>query len=312
MRNLGPEAAQAHARRCANGFYDRFLGGDAVLDIGYRGTTADADAITPSAIGIDLDYPGYDGSRLPFADSSQDAVFASHVLEHIADHRNALADWYRVVRTHGFIIVCVPHHYIYERRPTLPSLWNPDHRRLYTPQSLLAEIAAALPANGYRIRHFVENDEGADPGLRPDQAPGPGSYEIEIVLEKIPVAAYTELLCRATRMERHMEALHREMIAALTACLSGELPFPVLDKLVGRFRTFPPWFFVVEAIHPTDSETRELIRLVSLLLPHIEVDDEWYVSMNADIATALAQGSLRSAAEHWRSQGYFENRVPSW
>ena len=312
MRNLGPEAAKAHARRVSSGFYDRFLSGSAILDIGYRGTTPNADAITEAAIGIDLDYPAYDGRRLPFADGSQDAVFASHVLEHITDYRNALSDWYRVVRIGGFIIICVPHHYIYERRPTLPSLWNPDHKRTYTPQTLLAEIAVALPENGYRIRHFAENDEGVDYTLRPDQTPGEGSYEIEIVLQKISIAAYTELLRRGIRMEHHLAELHNEMIEGLMACVAGDLPLATLDRLVSRFRTFPPWFRVAEALRGLDTEEPDVIKIVNGLLRHVDVDEVWYLSMNSDVAAALEQGSLQSAAGHWRQQGYFEDRVPCW
>lgn len=312
MRNLGPEAAKAHARRMAGGFYDRFLTGPAILDIGYRGTTRDACAITPVAVGVDLDYPGYNGCRLPFPDSSQDAVFASHVLEHIADGRNALADWYRVVRMGGFLIVCVPHHYIYERRPALPSLWNPDHRRTYTPISLLAEIGAALPENGYRIRHFTENDEDGSGTGRPDEPPGSGSYEIEIVLEKIAIASYTELLRRSIRMERHVSGIHAEMIDCLAECIGGGLPFATLDQLVSRFRTFPPWFRIVEAIDGPGPPADDIVRLVRQLLRHVDVDEPWYVTMNTDIAAALETGLLPSAAEHWRSQGYFEDRAPRW
>ena len=312
MRNLGPEAAQAHARRVASGFYDRFLSGSAALDIGYRGTTSNAEAITAAAIGVELDYPGYDGRRLPFADGSQDAVFVSHVMEHIPDYKNALSDWYRVVRTGGFIIICVPHHYIYERRPALPSLWNPDHKRFYTVPSLLSEIGVALPVNGYRIRHLSENDEGTDPARPPDHAPGQGSYEIEIVLEKIAIAPYTGLLQRAIRMEGHIANMHDEMIDALAACVANELPLATLDGLVARFQTFPPWFKVAAALAKTDADERAVTSLVGQLLRHVSVDEAWYVAMNVDIAVALQQGTLHSAADHWRTQGYFENRAPCW
>ncbi len=312
MRNLGPEAAQADARRVASGFYDRFLSGAAVLDIGYRGTTPNAEAITAAAIGVELDYPGYDGRRLPFADGSQDAVFASHVMEHIPDYKNALADWYRVVRIGGFIIICVPHHYIYERRPAPPSLWNPDHKRFYTVPSLLSEISAALPANGYRIRHLSENDEGTDPARPPDQAPDRGSYEIEVVLEKIAIAPYTGLLDRAIRMESHIASLHDEMIDALVSTVTNELPLATLDGLVARFRTFPPWFKVAAALAKTHASEATVASLVGQLLQHVSVDEPWYVAMNADIAVALQEGTLNSAAEHWRTQGYFENRAPRW
>lgn len=312
MRNLGPEASQAHTRRMANGFYDQYLSGSAILDVGYRGTTVNADAITEHAIGIDLGYPGYDGRRLPFADASHDAIFSSHVLEHITDYRNALADWYRVVRVGGYIIICVPHHYLYERRPALPSLWNPDHKRTYTPQSLLAEITAALPENGYRIRHLAENDEDLDTTINIDEVPGRGSYEIEIVLEKITIAPYTELLRRSIRMEHHLAILHDEMIEAVIACIAGNLPVTTLDGLIDRFRTFPPWFKVIEAMHSVDTQEVDVVKLVSPLLRHIDVNEDWYVSMNADVAAALEHGSLPSAAEHWRIQGYFENRAPRW
>ena len=312
MRNLGPEASQAHTRRMANGFYDQYLSGSAILDVGYRGTTLNADAITAHAIGIDLGYPGYDGRRLPFPDSSQDAVFSSHVLEHITDYKNILLDWYRVIRIGGYIIICVPHHYLYERRPALPSLWNPDHKRTYTPQSLLAEISATLPENGYRIRHLAENDEDLDTIINIDQAPGRGSYEIEIVLQKISIAPYTELLSRGIRMERHLTLLHDEMIEALIACIAGNLPRTTLDKLVGRFRTFPPWFKVMESMHGVDTREVDVIKLISPLLRHVDVNEDFYVAMYTDIAAARERGSLPSAAEHWRNHGYFQNRAPRW
>src|SRR5713101_7279892 len=95
-RHLGPEAAKNLDRRERERFFDKYLSGEAILDIGYRGGDPHSQPITDKAIGIDLDYPGYDGKTLPFPEASQDAVFASHVLEHIEDWGSALADWYRV------------------------------------------------------------------------------------------------------------------------------------------------------------------------------------------------------------------------
>src|SRR5690348_11332529 len=94
VRKLGPEASRNWPRRWREGFIEKYLSGRAVLDIGYRGAFADAEPITDRAIGVDFDYPGYDGKTLPFANASQDAVFASHVLEHIDDWAGVLADWY--------------------------------------------------------------------------------------------------------------------------------------------------------------------------------------------------------------------------
>lgn len=44
------------------------------------------------------------------ADESYDAVLASHVIEHIANPLLALAEWRRVLRQGGTLILVVPHH----------------------------------------------------------------------------------------------------------------------------------------------------------------------------------------------------------
>lgn len=183
-RAVGEEARKAQAARIASGFVDRYLSGAAILDIGYKGYVDDVVPIVPQAVGVDLDYPGYDGRTLPFPDGSQDAVFSSHSLEHIADFRGSLGDWLRVLKPGGFLVLIVPHQHLYEKRLALPSRWNADHKRFYTPASLLLDIENALPPNSYRVRHLADNDAGFDYRLPPDVHSG-GSYEIELVLEKI-------------------------------------------------------------------------------------------------------------------------------
>ncbi len=72
-----------------------------------------------------MDYPGYDGLRLPFPNDSQDAVYSSHCLEHIPNSNAALAEWYRVLRLGGYIVLAVPHQWLYERKATVPSRFQP-------------------------------------------------------------------------------------------------------------------------------------------------------------------------------------------
>jgi SAM-dependent methyltransferase len=50
-----------------------------------------------------------EGDELPFGDSSLDYVISSHVLEHFYDPIKALREWWRVVRSGGYIIAIVPH-----------------------------------------------------------------------------------------------------------------------------------------------------------------------------------------------------------
>ncbi len=186
-RPVGLESRKSFADKWRAGFWARYVTGPAILDIGFRGFLGDdqpeAMPILDGAIGIDLDYPGYDGRTLPFPDNSQDAVYSSHCLEHIADYIGAIQDWYRVLKPGGHMIIVVPHAHLYERARQPPSAWNPDHKRFYTPASLLAEIEQALAPNSYRVRHLADNDTSYDYTLPKNQHPT-GCLEIELVIQK--------------------------------------------------------------------------------------------------------------------------------
>ena len=201
VRPIGEEARRSHARRMQDGFVGRYLSGDHILDIGYKGYIDDALPIVPQAVGVELDYPGYDGRTLPFADGSQDAVFASHCLEHIGDFAQALGDWLRVLRTGGFLAIMVPHQFLYEKRAELPSQFNADHRRFYTPASLMSEVEMALSPNTYRLRHLADNDRQYNYAIPPASHPD-GCYEIELVLEKIAPPDWTiDRICQPAQAD---------------------------------------------------------------------------------------------------------------
>jgi len=185
-RCVGAESRKTFDDKVESGFWQRFMQGPNVLDIGFKGALGALGVvpIAEGAIGIDLDYPGYDGRVLPFAGGSQDTVYSSHCLEHIPHHIQAIQEWHRVVRIGGHIIVVVPSMHLYERRRRPPSVRNRTHMRFYTPASLLAEFEQALAPNSYRVRHLAENDRGYDYDSDLD-APPLGCYEIEMVIEKI-------------------------------------------------------------------------------------------------------------------------------
>ncbi len=183
-RWVGEEARKTLVLRSQNGFIRTYLSGANILDIGYKGYIEDVVPIVPQAIGVELDYPGYDGRTLPFDDGSQDAVFSSHCLEHIPDFCQALRDWHRVLRVGGFMVIIVPHQFLYEKRISLPSHFNADHQRFYTPASLAADIEASLLPNSYRVRHLADNDLDFDYTIPPERHSG-GCYEIEMVIEKL-------------------------------------------------------------------------------------------------------------------------------
>lgn len=179
----GPETEKSHKTRIENGFYEKYMSGTG-LDIGYKGSVQDADPVLPTAIGVDFDYPGYDGKTLPFADESQDYVFSSHCLEHIEDYEQAIKEWYRVLKIGGYLIVTVPHKDLYEKKLQIPSQWNADHKRFYEACDLLIELYDSLETNSYRIVHLRDNDDNFDYTIPANQHSG-GCYEIELVIKKI-------------------------------------------------------------------------------------------------------------------------------
>lgn len=181
MKRKGTETRKNDAERERSGFYHKYFQGHG-LDIGCGPGNL---PVLPSATGVDKNYPGYDERNLPFEDGSQDYVYNSHCLEHIEDSRHAIQEWMRVLRDYGYLIICVPHMYLYEKKKNLPSDFNRDHKRYYTPSSLLHEIEFALAPNTYRVRHLRDNDDGFDYRIPPHQHSN-GSYEIECVIQKLP------------------------------------------------------------------------------------------------------------------------------
>ena len=175
------ESLKAEPRRRREGFFERYCQGRG-LDIGYGG-----DLIVPNAIGWDLEHGDATlMSGLPPEDF--DFVYGSHVLEHLPDCERALRSWWRLLRPGGYLIICVPERDLYEKKLTLPSNWNPDHRHFFLLEKdeppdtlgLLPLIQRALPA--HRTVYAKRCDAGhtiTDPRRHSD-----GEYSLEVVLQK--------------------------------------------------------------------------------------------------------------------------------
>lgn len=180
----GPETQKAHERRFREWFYFKYCQGKG-LDIGYQGSDKNHEPIE-NAIGVDTDYPGYDGKSLPFFDEEVDFVYSSHCLEHIEDYKQALQEWMRVIKFGGYLIITVPHQYLYEKKAFTPSNFNEDHKRFYSPGSLLIEVENSLEVNSYRVEYLKDCAEGFDYSI-PPELHSSGEYQIELVLKKIQV-----------------------------------------------------------------------------------------------------------------------------
>lgn len=182
-RKVGEESQKTHDSKQLSGFFNKYMSGNG-LDIGYSGYIKGAEPILPTAIGVDRTYKGYDGTTLPFNDASMSYVYSSHCLEHIVNTTIVINEWFRVLKIGGFMVIVVPHQHLYEKKHGLPSKFNEDHKRFYTPGSLLDGIEKVLRPNTYRVRLLEDGDTGFDYTRGPELHSG-GQYEITLVLEKI-------------------------------------------------------------------------------------------------------------------------------
>lgn len=110
--------------------WPHLVGVDSGKDIDLFGTQMRPDIVVDSA------------ERMPmFASDSIAAVFSSHLLEHIVDWRGALAEWWRLVKPGGHLVLYLPHKDLYPNVGQPGA--NPDHKRDFMPEDVIAALAAA-------------------------------------------------------------------------------------------------------------------------------------------------------------------------
>jgi SAM-dependent methyltransferase len=117
------EAQKTRNIRSKN-FYESFMGGT-VLDIG-----AGDDLCVPRARRFDKEDGDANHILDYFPKESFDCVHSSHCLEHIYNPKKSLSDWWKLVRSQGFLITVVPHEDLYEQKKW-PSLFNGDHKHTF-------------------------------------------------------------------------------------------------------------------------------------------------------------------------------------
>lgn len=81
--------------------------------------------------------------------------------------------------------------------------------------------------------------------------------------------------------------------------------FPEYGEIVKKLR-------IVDASLKTGTVTvpAQLFRqMIMAILDNMEIDQERYLKENPDVARALSNGDLKSAKEHFLTNGYFEGRT---
>lgn len=91
-----------------------------------------------------------------FASRSMDFVFSSHLLEHVENYENALAEWWRVIRVGGYLVLYLPHKDFY---PNIgqPGA-NPDHKHDFLPQDIIDAMKRV--GNGWTLLVNEDRNEG--------------------------------------------------------------------------------------------------------------------------------------------------------
>jgi hypothetical protein len=54
----------------------------------------------------------------------------------------------------------------------------------------------------------------------------------------------------------------------------------------------------------------DFLGVLRLVLAGTDVDEDWYLAQNCDIAQAIEAGTTASAKQHFVAHGYFEGRLP--
>jgi SAM-dependent methyltransferase len=126
-RTATTETTKARPRRSSEDFFEKYCLGQG-LDVGYGG-----DLVSENATGWDIE-DGDASSLDGLADESFNFVYSSHTLEHMPDPVVALKNWWRVLKPGGYLILYVPHRDLFEKKKTLPSHWNLDHKHFFLPE----------------------------------------------------------------------------------------------------------------------------------------------------------------------------------
>lgn len=119
-----------------------------------------------------------DITRILYPDEAFDAIYCSHVLEHVDDDRRALAELYRVLRPGGWAILVVPlmgeetfeDPRITDPQDRLAAYGHEGHVRRYGPDVVDRFCEAGFSVEVTRVADLVGTDAAVTLGMTPSRA----------------------------------------------------------------------------------------------------------------------------------------------
>lgn len=125
--------------------FPHFIGIDNMVDTGLFGIEMKPDIVVADC--ADLSDTIIDGSC--------DAIFSSHLLEHIDNTEAALRDWWRCIKIGGYLVLYLPHRDLYPNIGTPGA--NPDHKHDFIPLEII-EIVQGISEGFNIVRDEVRNE----------------------------------------------------------------------------------------------------------------------------------------------------------
>lgn len=184
-KNKYGETWKAYKRRLNEGWFDKYAPEDKPgIDIGCQ-----YDALNSTFRRWDIAFGDGDAEFMEgIKDETFYTVYASHILEHINNPKEALRNWFRILKPGGHLIIMVPHRDLYEKRKTLPSQWNGEHKWFWLPDESetpctisLKDLIKTLPNSN--LVSLKTLDDGYDYSL-PINAHPIGEFSIEAIIKK--------------------------------------------------------------------------------------------------------------------------------
>lgn len=98
----------------------------------------------------------FDVQAIPFPKDTYDVVICNHVLEHVADDKQAMAEIYRILKPGGFAVLQVPQDTHAEKTYEDPTITDPDDREKHFLQKDHVRLygldyAERLSSVGFRV-----------------------------------------------------------------------------------------------------------------------------------------------------------------
>ena len=106
-------------------FIKKYFQGN-IIDIGAGNDPVTSDAETFDMVDGDANVISRYKTK-----NTYDLVHSSHCLEHMVDAKNALNEWWSLLKPGGYMILVVPDEDLYEQK-MWPSIFNNDHKHSFT------------------------------------------------------------------------------------------------------------------------------------------------------------------------------------